>query len=177
MWCLVQSARPSLHSNIFCGLLRMHVGLILIPQFEDIKQLLAVCSTTAYFQLEDKFYQQKRARQWEIHCLRWSVLCLWNTLTKQHWLQHTTNPLNGSDTSTTLPLFSNMGQQGYRNFFTISTALSLPSNSQWRVKLLIPFRSWTFYLRSGFQNWPQNCTGSLLILVFICASSSTTHIT
>jgi hypothetical protein len=30
MWCLVQSARLSLHSNIFCGLLHMHVGLILI---------------------------------------------------------------------------------------------------------------------------------------------------
>jgi hypothetical protein len=30
MWCLVQSARPSLHSNIFCGLLPMHVELILI---------------------------------------------------------------------------------------------------------------------------------------------------
>jgi hypothetical protein len=30
MWCSAQSARPSLLSNIFCGLLRMHVGLILI---------------------------------------------------------------------------------------------------------------------------------------------------
>jgi hypothetical protein len=27
MWCLVQSARLSLLSNIFCGLLRTHVGL------------------------------------------------------------------------------------------------------------------------------------------------------
>jgi hypothetical protein len=32
MWCLVQSARPSLLSKIFCGLLRTHVGLILIFQ-------------------------------------------------------------------------------------------------------------------------------------------------
>jgi hypothetical protein len=36
MWCLVQSARPSLLSNIFCGLLHRHIGLILIFHFLTI---------------------------------------------------------------------------------------------------------------------------------------------
>jgi hypothetical protein len=36
MWCMVQSAKPSLHSNIFCGFLRMHVELILIFQADPV---------------------------------------------------------------------------------------------------------------------------------------------
>jgi hypothetical protein len=32
MLCWAQSARPSLQSNVFCGLPRMHIGLILIFQ-------------------------------------------------------------------------------------------------------------------------------------------------
>jgi hypothetical protein len=51
--------------------------------------------------------------------------------------------LSGSDTST-LSWFGHMDQQDYSNFFTISTALDLPSNSQWKLKLMIPFCSWMF---------------------------------
>jgi hypothetical protein len=32
-----------------------------------------------------------------------------------------------------------MDQQGYSNFFTTSTASDLPSNSQWKLKLMILF--------------------------------------
>lgn len=62
-------------------------------------------------------------------------------------------------------------------FFIILTVLGLPTNSQWKLKLMIPFHSWMFWLWSGVQNWPWKCNGSLLILVVICNSSPTTHIT
>jgi hypothetical protein len=39
MWCLVESAKPSLHSNIFCGFLRTHVRSILIFQADLVSKL------------------------------------------------------------------------------------------------------------------------------------------
>jgi hypothetical protein len=38
----------------------------------------------------------------------------------------------------TLSWFGHMNQQDCSNFFTISTALDLPSNSQWKLKLMLP---------------------------------------
>jgi hypothetical protein len=43
-------------------------------------------------------------------------------------------------------------QLGFSSFFTISTMLDLPSNSQWKLKLMIPFLSWKFWLLSVVQN-------------------------
>jgi hypothetical protein len=48
MWCLVQSAKPSLHSNVFCGILHMHVGLIWIFQETLCKVVFDLLN--AYFQ-------------------------------------------------------------------------------------------------------------------------------
>jgi hypothetical protein len=46
MWGLVQSAKPSLHSNIFYGLLRTHVGLILSFQADRDACFTDVTSAT-----------------------------------------------------------------------------------------------------------------------------------
>jgi hypothetical protein len=93
------------------------------------------------------------------------------------WTQQTTNLLNGSDTSTTPVCYGRMDQQSYSNFFIISTVLGVPSNSQRKLKQIIPFHFWTFWLWSGVQNWPRKCAGSLLVVIIICTSSPTTHIT
>jgi hypothetical protein len=50
---------------------------------------------------------------------------------------------NGSDTKTTLSLYGYKYHQDCSNFFTTSTSLDLLSNSQWRLKLMTLFRSWT----------------------------------
>jgi hypothetical protein len=50
------------------------------------------------------------------------------------YIQQTTNPLNGSDTLMTLLWFGHMDQQGCSSFFT---------TSQWKLKLMILFCSWT----------------------------------
>jgi hypothetical protein len=42
-----------------------------------------------------------------------------------------------------------MDQQDYSNFFTISTALDLPSKSQWKLKLLILFALGRFGHKEG----------------------------
>jgi hypothetical protein len=44
---LIESARPSLLSSIFCGLLRMHVGLILIFRADLMSGY--ICAHNAYF--------------------------------------------------------------------------------------------------------------------------------
>jgi hypothetical protein len=62
---------------------------------------------------------RKSVWQWETHYLRWSAIYLWNTSRKQHWVQQTTNPLSGSDTSTALSVLGNMDQQDCNNFFAI----------------------------------------------------------
>jgi hypothetical protein len=46
MWCLVQSATPSPLSNIFCSLLHMHVGLILIFQADPVSGY--ICAFIVY---------------------------------------------------------------------------------------------------------------------------------
>jgi hypothetical protein len=98
-------------------------------QVEDIMELLDICLTITTSSLRINSISKKRVWQWETHYLQWSVIYLWNTLRKQHWIQQTTNPINGSDTSTTLSWYGHMDQQDYSKFFTISTALGLPSNS------------------------------------------------
>jgi hypothetical protein len=111
-------------------------------QVEDAMELLDVCLTTTYFQFEDKFYQQKEGMAMGNSLPPVVSNIFMEHFEEQHWIQQTTNPLNGSDTSTALSWFSNMDQQDCNNFFTISTALYLPSNSQWRWKLIARILSW-----------------------------------
>jgi hypothetical protein len=59
MWCLVHSARPSLHSNISYGLLRTHVRLILIFQAEGT--LSSVITTEILLKMD----QIKAEKTWE----------------------------------------------------------------------------------------------------------------
>jgi hypothetical protein len=49
-------------------------------QVDDVMELLEVCMKTTYFQLEDKFYQQKMVWLWAVHYLRLSVIYSWNIL-------------------------------------------------------------------------------------------------
>jgi hypothetical protein len=113
-------------------------------QVEDVMELLDICLKTMYFQFEDKFYQQKEGMAMGNY-LWWSVTYSWSILRKQLWTQQTTNLLNGSDTSTTLSWYGHIDQQGYSNFSTISM-LGLQSNSLWKLMLIIPLHSWTFWL-------------------------------
>jgi hypothetical protein len=114
-------------------------------QAEDVMELLDICLTTTYFQFEDTFCQQKRNGMAMEKSLSLVVSNIFmDSLRKWHWIQQTTNPLNGSDMST-LSRFGHMDQQDYSNFFIISTAFNLRSNSQWKLKLMIPLYSWMFW--------------------------------
>jgi hypothetical protein len=99
---------------------------------------------TAYFQFEDKFYQQNEGMAMEN-----SLSPVASNIYMEHFEEIAlskaiTNPLNGTGKSVTLPWFGHMNQQDYSNFFAIST-LDLPSNLQWKLKLLLLLRSWTFW--------------------------------
>jgi hypothetical protein len=98
-------------------------------QVDDIVELLDICLTTIYFQFEDEFHQKKDG------------ISMGNPLSpvgssifikhfEEIWIQQTTNLLNRSDTLMMLSWFAHMDQQDCSNFFTISAALDLPSNSQ-----------------------------------------------
>jgi hypothetical protein len=44
MWCSVQYPKSALLCNIFCGLLRKHVGLILIFQADLVLGYTSICA-------------------------------------------------------------------------------------------------------------------------------------
>jgi hypothetical protein len=75
--------------------------------------------------------------QWSTHDLWWSSIYLWNTLRKQRWIQQTRTPQNDSDVSMTISWFGHMDWQDCSNFFSASTVLFLPLNSQWKLNLMI----------------------------------------
>jgi hypothetical protein len=121
-------------------------------QFENLMELLDILLTTTYFQFKNKFYQQK-----ECMAMGKTQSPLVSNIFMKHFEEmtldtQTTNPLNGSDTSTTHSRFGHIDQRGYSNFFTISTALGLPSNSQWKLKLMILFHILTIWLLRGAQH-------------------------
>jgi hypothetical protein len=84
---------------------------------------------------------------------------------------------NGAQLRNYLQEVGPANQQDYSNFFTTSTVLDLPSNSQWKLQLLILFHSWKSWSWRRVLIWPRKCTGNLFIQVVICTSSPTTHIT
>jgi hypothetical protein len=92
--------------------------------FRNFPCLLDICLKT-YFQFEDKFFQQKEGTAVG-NCLSLVVrnIFLERKLKKEHWMQQTTNPLNGSATLTTLSWFGHTDRQDCSNFFTTSTALN-----------------------------------------------------
>jgi hypothetical protein len=83
-------------------------------QVEDIVKLRDICLKTVYFQEKDKFYQQKEGMAIESSL----SLVISETLRKQHWIQQTTNPLNGTDISSILLRFGHMDQQDCNKFFS-----------------------------------------------------------
>jgi hypothetical protein len=108
--------------------------------------LLEICLTTTYFQFEDKLYQQKEGM-----AMGNSLSLEVNNIFMEHFEE------TALDTADYKPAkwlryvddhswYGHMDQQSYINFFTISTSLSLPSNSLWKVRLMIPFHSWMFWL-------------------------------
>jgi hypothetical protein len=57
------------------------------------------------------------------------------------WIQQTTKPLNGSDTSTAISWFGRMYKQVCGHFFANSAAVDLPLYSQRKLKLMAFFSS------------------------------------
>jgi hypothetical protein len=105
------------------------------------------------------------------------VIFLWNTLRKEHWIQQTINPLNSSNTSTTLSWYGHVDQQDYSNFFTTSTALELTMKFTMEVEAndTLPFMD-VLVMKKG-PNLSRKCTANLLVQVVISISNPTTYIT
>jgi len=49
-------------------------------QISDIIELWITCMRTTYFQSKQKFFKEKKAWQWEVHCLQLSAIYLWTSL-------------------------------------------------------------------------------------------------
>jgi hypothetical protein len=106
MWCLVRSARPSLQSNIFCGLLHMHVGLILVFQqtlCQVTFMLLRQCSIECIFIFENvsEIETVSSASEFLRNTLNlWDkdsalVYCIWRKMIASWWLHYGVNVFFG----------------------------------------------------------------------------------
>jgi hypothetical protein len=110
-------------------------------QVEDVMELMDICLTTTYSQSEDQFYHQK-----ECIAMGNSLSPVVSKIFMEHFEEIALDTEDYKPTKwfryvDDTSWFGHMVQQDCRNFFTISTALDLPSNSLQKLKPIIPFRS------------------------------------
>jgi hypothetical protein len=114
MRCFVQFARPSLLSHIFCGLLHIHVGLILITSatiildiVHTLLRLLGICNRSSFHQCHTEWlFNFKKGPDVQTvsnssEFLRdtlniWDndsalVYCIWRRMTASWWLHYRVN--------------------------------------------------------------------------------------
>jgi hypothetical protein len=110
----------------------------------DIMELLDICSSTAYFQFEDKFYQQKEGMVM-VNALSLVVSNIFMEHSEEtaldtanhkptKWLRYV------DDTFVVWPHEPTRLQQFLHHLN------NLPSYSQWKLKLMILFHSWMSWL-------------------------------
>jgi hypothetical protein len=107
-------------------------------------ELLDICLKITYFQFEDKFYQKEREYGNSLPPVVSNILMGHSEATTLDTADH--KPIKWPRYVDDTFKFGHMDQQDCSNFFTISTALDPPSNSQWKWKLMILFLSWTSWL-------------------------------
>jgi hypothetical protein len=145
-------------------------------QAEDVMELLDICLTTTYFHFHDKFYQQKEGRT-----MGYSLYPVVSNIFIEHseeialdtadhkpakWFRYV------DDTLVVWPHGPAKLQQ-FHHLKSVRCAIKLTMEAETNTTLLFLD---VLVMKLG-PKLPRNCTRNLLILVVICISSPTTHIT
>jgi hypothetical protein len=114
-------------------------------QVDDVMELLDICLTTTYFQFEEKFYQQKEGTAMgnSLSPVVSNIFMEYSAETAPDiadhkptkWLRYVDN---------TFVVWPN-GPARLQQFLHHLNSLDLPSNSHWKLKLMVLFRALTFW--------------------------------